>query len=323
MPSATASWTERLLGELLDIDRRTIAPGAFPNEEFIHYSIPAWDENRAPALERGASIGSTKISITQPTLLVSKLNPRIPRVVHVRNPTGLRHCASTEFIPYVARDDKASLEFFRWFLQSSLFQRRLERIATGSTNSHTRAHPGETLGWTVPCPTPEDQQRIAAVLDTVDEAIAMTEAVISKLKQMRAGLLHDLLTRGLDEHGQLRDPKAYPEQFQDSPLGRIPRAWEIRTLNEIVASAVDGPFGSNLKTEHYVNEPGVRVVRLQNIDSGRFDESDKAFVSEDHALSAFSGTRSFQATCLWLQWVMRITHSREPVSIQFSLHLEL
>jgi hypothetical protein len=32
MPSATASWPERLLGELLDIDRRTIAPGAFPNE---------------------------------------------------------------------------------------------------------------------------------------------------------------------------------------------------------------------------------------------------------------------------------------------------
>jgi len=52
-----------------------------------------------------------------------------------------------------------------------------------------------------------------------------------------------------------------------------------------VASAVDGPFGSNLKTEHYVNEPGVRVVRLQNIESGQFNESDKAFVSADHALS--------------------------------------
>ena len=123
------------------------------------------------------------------------------------------------------------------------------------------------------------------ILDTVDEAIEKTEAVITKLKQVRAGLLHDLLTRGLDEHSQLRDPIAHPEQFQDSPLGRIPREWEIKTLNEIVASAVDGPFGSNLKTEHYVNEPGVRVVRLQNIESGQFDESDEAFVSEDHALS--------------------------------------
>jgi len=122
-------------------------------------------------------------------------------------------------------------------------------------------------------------------LEAADEAIAKTEAVIAKLKQVRAGLLHDLLTRGIDKHGQLRDPIAHPEQFQESLLGRIPGEWEIKSLNEIVASAVDGPFGSNLKTEHYVNEPGVRVVRLQNIEGGRFDESDEAFVSEDHALS--------------------------------------
>lgn len=51
----------------------------------------------------------------------------------------------------------------------------------------------------------------------------------------------------------------------------------------MVASAVDGPFGSNLKTEHYVSQPGVRVVRLQNIESGRFDDADKAFISEQHA----------------------------------------
>jgi len=132
-------------------------------------------------------------------------------------------------------------------------------------------------------PNRAEQSRIATVLDTVDEAIAKTEAVIAKLKQVRAGLLHDLLTRGLDENGQLRDPIAHPEQFQDSPIGRIPRIWKFQLLGEMVASAVDGPFGSNLKTEHYVSQPGVRVVRLQNIESGRFDDADKAFISEQHA----------------------------------------
>jgi type I restriction enzyme S subunit len=67
-------------------------------------------------------------------------------------------------------------------------------------------------------------------LDTVDEAIVKTEAVFAKLKQVRAGLLHDLLTHGLDEHGKLRDPIAHPEQFQESSLGRIPRKWHISTL---------------------------------------------------------------------------------------------
>jgi type I restriction enzyme, S subunit len=98
-----------------------------------------------------------------------------------------------------------------------------------------------------------------------------------------AGLLHDLLTRGLDEHGQLRDPIAHPEQFKDSPFGLIPCSWELKPLGELVTSAVDGPFGSNLKTEHYINEPGVRVVRLQNVGNGAFDDTDKAFVSHKHA----------------------------------------
>ena len=81
-------------------------------------------------------------------------------------------------------------------------------------------------------PDPPEQSRIAAVLDTVDEAIAKTEAVIAKLKQVRAGLLHDLLTRGLDENGQLRDPIAHPEQFQDSPIGRIPRGWDVKEIKD-------------------------------------------------------------------------------------------
>jgi len=103
----------------------------------------------------------------------------------------------------------------------------------GSTNSHTRARSTETLGWRVPCPSRAEQIRVAAVLNTVDEAIAKTEALIAKLKQVRAGLLHDLLTRGLDEHGQLRDPVAHPEQFRDSPLGRVPREWEVLSLESV------------------------------------------------------------------------------------------
>ena len=87
-----------------------------------------------------------------------------------------------------------------------------------------------------------EQSLIAAVLDTVDEAIAKTEAVIAKLKQVRSGLLHDLLTRGLDENGELRDPIAHPEQFQDSPLGWIPKAWDALPL-ERLAEVDRGKFG--------------------------------------------------------------------------------
>ena len=85
----------------------------------------------------------------------------------------------------------------------------------------------------IPVPPIPEQTRIAEILDTIDEAIQKTEALISKLKAMKQGLMHDLLTRGLDETGKLRDPIAHPEQFKDSLVGRIPKKWEIKPLEEI------------------------------------------------------------------------------------------
>ncbi|MEG4584723.1 restriction endonuclease subunit S [Microcoleus sp. MOSTC5] len=85
----------------------------------------------------------------------------------------------------------------------------------------------------IPVPSPEEQHRIAEVIDTIDSTIAHTSSLIAKLKQMKAGLLHDLLTRGLDENGELRDAITHPEQFKDSPLGQIPKDWEIRPLTSL------------------------------------------------------------------------------------------
>ncbi len=98
----------------------------------------------------------------------------------------------------------------------------------------------------VPIAVPDacEQKRIASVLDTVDEAIAKTEAVIAKLKQVRAGQLHDLLTRGLDEHGQPRDSVGQAEQFQDSLLGLLPREWDVLPLGIVARRLGDGAHTS-------------------------------------------------------------------------------
>jgi type I restriction enzyme S subunit len=128
-------------------------------------------------------------------------------------------------------------------------------------------------------PKRDEQSRIAAVLDTVDEAIAKTEAVIAKLTQVRAGLLHDLLTRGLDEHGQLRDPIAHPEQFQDSPLGRIPREWETGPLGLWIESSA---FGPRFSGEHYDPQGNVATLRTTDMDSeGNLDLNGMPFARLD------------------------------------------
>lgn len=58
-------------------------------------------------------------------------------------------------------------------------------------------------------------------------------------------------------------------------------AWPDVALGDVAVKLQDGPFGSNLKSLHYV-DAGTRVVRLQNIGVGAFVDTDRAFVSAKH-----------------------------------------
>ena len=129
----------------------------------------------------------------------------------------------------------------------------------------------------------DEQHRIAEILDTIDEAIQKTEALISKLKAMKQGLLHDLLTRGLDENGKLRDPKAHPEQFKDSPLGRIPREWVIQELGKAAPKIQDGTHFSPKTTSG-----PFRYLTSKNIRFGYLDLSDCGWISEKEHEAIYS-----------------------------------
>lgn len=120
-------------------------------------------------------------------------------------------------------------------------------------------------------PLPE-QRQIAEVLDTVDEAIRRTEQIIAKLKQVKEGLLHDLLTRGIDDNGELRDPDRHPEQFKDSPLGRIPKGWDVASVDDefVIASGIT--LGPHRRPKHNPKP----YLRVANVHRDRLDLADVA-----------------------------------------------
>jgi type I restriction enzyme S subunit len=128
----------------------------------------------------------------------------------------------------------------------------------------------------------QQQRRIARILDTADAAIRETERVIAKLREVKQGLLHDLLTRGLDAHGHLRDPKAHPEQFKDSPLGRIPRAWEVKILESCTSAKIT--YGIVQAGPHI--KDGVPYIRTGDISDGRLSSAENLLrTSEEIAAS--------------------------------------
>jgi len=124
----------------------------------------------------------------------------------------------------------------------------------------------EELGeYWLALPPYEEQKRIGEILDTVDKTIAHTSSLIAKLKLMKAGLLHDLLTRGLDENGELRDAMGYSQHFKDSPLGRIPKDWETPTFEEVTVD--DSPICYGIVQPGSHVESGVPVIAIQNLNT--------------------------------------------------------
>lgn len=88
----------------------------------------------------------------------------------------------------------------------------------------------------LPLPEVKEAGKIAEILDTLDAAIRGTEAVVAKLKAMKQGLLHDLLTRGIDANGDLRPPQPEaPHLYKQTPLGWLPKEWDISTVGETIA----------------------------------------------------------------------------------------
>ncbi|OPY72849.1 MAG: EcoKI restriction-modification system protein HsdS [Syntrophorhabdus sp. PtaU1.Bin002] len=172
----------------------------------------------------------------------SNLVPENTPVICTRMAVG--RCALTTRPTAINQDLKALLfstevnrQFFIRLLNYNASE--LERVSIGSTVRGITLHDLRNLILHLPSDNME-QQRVAWVLDVVDESIAETEAIVAKLRNIRAGLLHDLLTYGLDEYGQLRDPIVHPEQFKDSPLGRIPVGWSFSKFDVVLTDIEAG-----------------------------------------------------------------------------------
>lgn len=153
---------------------------------------------------------------------------------------------------------------FYYYLTEKL-KPELKRRASGTTFLEVS---GAELGKIeVPVPPLHERRLIAEILDNLDTTIRQTEAVIEKLKLVKQGLLHDLLTRGIDANGELRPPQSQaPHLYKNSPLGWIPTEWSAVTLNDLVDQRRPIVYGILMPGQGH--EGGVPVVKVKDIVGG-------------------------------------------------------
>ena len=133
-------WKAFRLDRIAAHHTNSTSPLRFPEKEFEHFSIPAYDAGQRPSIELGAAIRSNKTIVHKDAVLLSKLNPRIPRIWMPADSKRRPQVCSTEFLVFTPRPPANRSLLFSLFADQS-FRAQLKSIVTGTSKSHQRVPP--------------------------------------------------------------------------------------------------------------------------------------------------------------------------------------
>ncbi|WP_219375355.1 restriction endonuclease subunit S [Bacillus mycoides] len=166
----------------------------------------------------------------------------------------------------IIRTNKAVLlpQYLTFFLQSPYFYWNLERLRSGSAIK--RIVLKDIKRVLLPIPSLKEQQKIASILSSVDEAIGKIKAIIEKTEKVKKGLMQQLLTKGVGH-----------TKFKKTEFGEIPEEWEIQNVEFISNKITDGEHITPVyrdKGKYLLSAKDVLVDKL-NFEQSKFvDEKD-------------------------------------------------
>jgi type I restriction enzyme S subunit len=214
------------------IQLQNIGDGQFKNKYKIYTS-----EEKANELH--------SCNIYPNDIIMSKMGDPVARAV-IMPDYASRYLMASDGIRLAVDNAKFDTKFVHDTINSMPFRNQAEISSTGSTRKRIGLTELRQITFISP-PLPE-QQKIAKILTSVDEVIEKTQAQIDKLKDLKTGMMQELLTNGIGH-----------TEFKDSPVGRIPVEWNAKLLDS-VARRGSGHTPNKLKPEYW--NGGVKWVSL-------------------------------------------------------------
>ena len=174
------------------------------------------------------------------------------------------------------------------FLMYALSSADISGYLTGSTMP--KLTQGNLNRIPLLAPPLDEQRAIAHVLGTMDDKIELNRRMNETLEGMARALFKSWFVdfSPVRAKAEGRDPglpqplaDLFPDRLVDSELGEIPEGWSVSPLAEICSRIAMGPFGSDIKTNNFV-ESGVPIVRGANLRDGFVDDK-FVFLTESKA----------------------------------------
>lgn len=179
--------------------------------------------------------------------------------------------------------DHVHMPFVHHLLRSQLFQEEFYRYGKGIVADLWSTNYSEMRNILLGMPPLPEQTQIATFLDRetakIDELVAEQRRLMELLKEKRQAVISHAVTKGLN-------PDAPMKPSGNKWLGNVPAHWILSRLKHVKAEAknafVDGPFGSNLKSEHFIDDGDVYVIESNFATQGRIDTESLKTISNEH-----------------------------------------
>lgn len=195
-----AGWEAVKMKALGSLDHNRLTPQDYVEETFDYFSIPAYKEDGMPELEVGAEIKSSKYLVPEGCVLLSRLNPRFPRVWLPFLEGNYRAICSTEFLVVMPKAGMIR-EYLYTLFNMDNFRHRFENLVTGTSGSHQRVKQRSFLNMRVVKPPPSVVDAFTDVARPIYEKIAQNQFESQTLAELRDTLLPKLIS------GELRLPE--------------------------------------------------------------------------------------------------------------------
>ena len=155
---------------------------------------------------------------------------------------------------------RAEPEFLFSLMKLPQMVSQYQRIGEGSVHRRKSIRFDSLGRLNFAMPPLVEQRHILAVLDSIDEAIERTEAVITATERLRDALLHELLTRGVP---------GWHSEWKDVPgIGTMPACWDVVRLGKILKTTT---YGTNVPLDGGGRVP---ILRMNNVQDGELDLTD-------------------------------------------------
>jgi type I restriction enzyme S subunit len=190
-------WSAGAFGDLAENQRVNVNPLKSPDELFDHFSFAAFDEGLLPSTELGETMKSGKLLVERDSVLLAKLNPRIPRVWFTR-PGGVRRSvASSEFLVLTSRTGSA-LELVYAICGDPTFQSRLATMSGGTSTSHQRLKLDDLLRLPIPIAPKDVVEAFVAITRPMYRLVTNLTIQNANLRTTRDLLLPKLVSGDID-----------------------------------------------------------------------------------------------------------------------------